>query len=271
MRLSLRASIVGVLLAALALLVLAGLLGIGGDPDMLDIDQRLGVAGTAHWLGTDGYGRDIFGRLAAGAVTSAAIAVASVLLSLGAGMLLGGIAGFFGGWIDRLAGLLIDALLAFPGLLLALAMSAALGGGAASVILALGIAQTPVVARQFRASVQAVREREFVEVGRLFGHSRWRIFREQILPNSIGPVIILSASLLSGALLAESALSFLGVGVSPPQPTWGNMLAEGRRFLSSAPWLCIWPGLAITLTVLAVNLAGDLLRDRLDPHMQERG
>ena len=184
------------------------------------------------------------------------------------GCIVGGIAGFFGGWTDRVLAMFIDSVLAFPGILLAMALAAVLGSGALGLILALALALSPAVARQLRATVMSVRERDFVEASRVLGHSPVRIFFVDVLPNSIAPVIVLAASLLSVAILTESALSFLGIGIAPPQPTWGNMLAEGRRHITSAPWLVVFPGLAITMVAFAINLAGDVLRDRLDPRMR---
>lgn len=262
-----RGWLAGALLIAFVLAALVGWLAPPFDPVDADVIARLERPGDGHLLGTDAYGRDILSRMLAGAGTSLLIAVGSVALALGLGSVLGATAGLFGGWTDRVIALVIDSLMAFPGILLALALSAVFGGGPAGVILALGLALAPAAARQLRASILSVKERDFVEAARVLGHSRRRVFVEQVLPNSLTPVIVLAASLMSVALLTESALSFLGLGVSPPAPTWGNMLAEGRRFLDVAPWLSIFPGLAITLSVFGVNLAGDALRDHLDPRM----
>jgi peptide/nickel transport system permease protein len=192
----------------------------------------------------------------------------SVALALTAGTVLGGAAGYLGGWVDATITVIVESLMAFPGILLALALAAVLQGSVFGLVVALGVAQTPAAVRQLRAAILSVKEREFVEAARALGHSRLRIFIEQILPNSITPLIVLASTLVSGTLLAESALSFLGVGVAPPSPTWGNMLAEGRRQMQSAPLLVVFPGLAITLAVYGANLAGDILRDRLDPRMR---
>lgn len=259
------------LLALFVAAAIAGWLFTPYDPLEPDLLARLSEPSSAHWLGTDSYGRDVLSRLLAGAAVSLTIALASVAFAMTLGGLLGALAGYLGGWADRLIGMLIDSLMAFPGILLALALAAVLGGGPFGLVVALGLSFAPAVARQFRASILTVKEREYVEAARVLGHGRLTIFIEQVLPNSLTPLIVLSASLVSAALLTESALSFLGIGVAPPKPTWGNMLAEARRFIALAPWLSIFPGIAITMAVFGANLAGDALRDRLDPRMNGGG
>lgn len=261
--------VAGALFAVFALAALVGWLFPPFDPLQPDLGERLLSPGTqGHLLGTDNYGRDALARLMAASAMSLYISISAILFAGTLGGVIGGVAGYFGGWTDRLLSVVIDAMLSFPGILLALALSAVLGAGPFGMILALGIAFSPAVARQFRAAVMGVRSADYVEAGLIIGQSRWTTFRRDILPNSLTPVIVLLASLLSAALLTESALSFLGIGVQPPTPTWGNMLAEGRRFLVTAPWLSVFPGLAITLAAFAINIGGDALRDILDPRMR---
>jgi peptide/nickel transport system permease protein len=257
--------------SVLALVILAALWGLIApphDPMIPHIEDRLSAPSARYWMGTDGYGRDVFSRFLSSAVTSLTIAGGALAIALCCGYVLGALAGYLGGWTDRLISTVVDSILAFPGLLLALALAAVFGNGATSLILALGLALTPAVARQLRGTVLSIRQLDYVEASRVLGHSQLRILLRDVLPNSMAPVLVLSASLLSAAILTESALSFLGVGVAAPEPTWGNMLAEGRRFIVTAPWLVIFPGAAIALLAFAINLGGDVLRDWLDPRMQ---
>lgn len=221
-----RAQLAGAILVIIVATAVAGWLFTPYDPLEPSLVDRLSPPDGQHLLGTDAYGRDVLSRLLAAGTISITIALSSVALALLLGGLMGAIAGYIGGWTDRLIGMVIDALMAFPGILLALALAAVLGGGPTGVIVALGLAFAPAAARQLRASILTVKEREFVEAARVLGHSRTKIFFEQVLPNSLTPLIVLSASLVSAALLTESALSFLGIGVEPPSPSWGNMLAE---------------------------------------------
>lgn len=238
------------------------------DPMQPNIQDRLMAPSAQYWMGTDAYGRDVLSRFLSSALTSLSIAVGSLVIAVALGCFIGGLAGYLGGWVDRVLSTMIDSILAFPGILLALALAAVFGSGAAGLILALGIALMPAVARQLRGTILSVRQLDYVDASRVLGHRRLRILFRDILPNSMTPVLVLSASLLSAAILTESALSFLGIGIAPPEPTWGNMLAEGRRFIVTAPWLVIFPGVAITLLAFAINLAGDVLRDVLDPRMR---
>jgi peptide/nickel transport system permease protein len=194
--------------------------------------------------------------------------VLTVVLALAIGVVLGTIGGYFRGWPDRVLMSVTDALLAFPGILLALGLLAVFGPNAAGLVCALGLAFSPSVARIVRGTVMSIRERDFVDASRLMGNSHLETIRRHVLPNSIAPLTVLATSMLGWALLAESALSFLGLGVAPPAPTWGNMLSASRAFLGQAPWLGVFPGLAITLTLLGINLLGDGLRDLIDPRMK---
>ena len=184
------------------------------------------------------------------------------------GTAIGAFSGFFGRWLDRIVMMLTDALLAFPGLLLALSIMAITGPSAFGVGVALGLSYTPSVLRLVRGAVLAVREKEFVEASKAMGNAPLYTLARHVLPNCTAPLIVLATALFGSALLAESALSFLGLGVPPPAPTWGNMLSESRHHFVQAPWLAIFPGVAISVALLGINLFGDALRHRLDPRMR---
>ncbi len=237
------------------------------DPLAPDFLNRFGAPSARHPMGTDEWGRDVLSRILVGARTSVLVAAATVVFAVGFGTLAGGIAGYFGGWLDRIAMMLTDALLAFPGLLLALAIMAIAGPSELGVIVALSLSYAPSVLRLVRGTVLSVREKEFVEASRAVGDGSFRTLFAHVLPNCTAPLIVMGTALFGSALLAESALSFLGLGVPPPAPTWGNMLSEARGSFIEAPWLAIFPGLCISLALLGINVFGDALRDRLDPHM----
>jgi peptide/nickel transport system permease protein len=237
------------------------------DPLRLDLAARLLPPSAEHWFGTDQFGRDVLARVLAGARASLAISLMSVALAIGGGLGLGVIAGFFGGWIDRAIAIVVDAVMAFPSLLLALGIMTVFGPSRYGVVLALGAAYAPAVIRVTRGAVLSLREKEFVEASAALGNTKLTTLWLHVLPNCLTPVIVLSSSLLAAAILSESALSFLGLGVPPPAPTWGGMLADSRQFVSSAAWLAVFPGLAISIALLAFNLTGDALRDLLDPRM----
>lgn len=239
------------------------------DPLAMGFSTRLRPPGGVFPLGTDEFGRDLLSRLMTGAVPSLGISLLAVVTALAIGTILGVVSGYWRGWPDRLLMLLNDALMAFPGILLALGLLAVLGASVRGIVFALGLAFTPAVARIVRGTVISVREREFIDASHVMGNSDLVTLCRHILPNCIAPVIVLATSMMGWALLAESALSFLGLGLAPPAPTWGNMLSASRSFLSQAPWLGIFPGIAISLTLLAINLLGDGLRDLLDPRMKE--
>jgi peptide/nickel transport system permease protein len=201
----------------------------------------------------------------AGAGTSVAVAVLTVVLAVLMGTFVGLLAGFLRGWTDRIAMAINDALLAFPGILLALAIMVVLGASKYGIVLALALAYAPSVVRIVRGTVLSVREREFIEASHAIGNSRAYTMLRHVLPNCTAPIVVLATSMVGWVLLTESALSFLGLGVPPPAPTWGNMLASARPYMESAAWLSIAPGVCIALVLLGVNLLGDALRDRLDP------
>ncbi|MCE6076826.1 ABC transporter permease [Agrobacterium vitis] len=238
------------------------------DPLALGFTTRLKPPSAAFWLGSDEFGRDLLSRLMAGAGPSIGISLLAVTTALVLGTVLGLVSGYWKGWPDRLLMVINDALMAFPGILLALGLLAILGANVRGIVLALGLAFTPAVTRIVRGTVISVREREYVDASRVMGNSELYTLIRHILPNCLAPIIVLATSMMGWAILAESALSFLGLGLAPPAPTWGNMLSASRAFLSQAPWLGIFPGVAISLTLLAINLLGDGLRDLLDPRMK---
>jgi peptide/nickel transport system permease protein len=255
------AGIVGLLL----LTVLVGLVWTPYDPLAIDLDAVLAPPSGAHWFGTDEFGRDVLSRAMVGARISTLIALGVVVAAVSGGVVLGLTAGFLRGWVDRALMAASDALLAFPGMLLALALIAVVGPSRSSIVLALGIAYLPSVTRVVRSTVLSIREREYIEASKLSGDSTLYTIGRHVLPNALPPVIVLATSLFGWVLLSESALSFLGVGVPPPAPTWGNMLSASRPHMETARWLSIAPGLCIAITLLGVNMLGDALRDWLDP------
>lgn len=219
----------------------------------------------SHWFGTDDLGRDILVRVIYGTRASLLAGVISVGIALSIGVPLGLAAGYLGGFLDALIGRMTDAMLACPFLILAIALAAFLGPSLGNAMIAIGVTATPIFVRLTRGQVLAVKMEDYVEAARAVGNPRWRIVFVHILPN-IMPALLVQATLsIAAAIIAEAALSFLGLGQQPPEPSWGSMLNSAQRFLVNAPWMAVWPGLAIFLTVLSFNLVGDGLRDALDP------
>lgn len=251
-------------LLLLGLLAAVGPSVVAGDPLAVDLPGRLHPPGVAHVLGQDALGRDVLARLVAGARVSLGVGGMVVALSLLVGVAVGAAAGAAGGVVDELVARLIDVLLAFPGLLLAIALAAVLGPGVWHAVLALSVLGWTGYARLARAQVRALRTREFAQAAEALGAPRTRIVVRHLLPLAAPTLIVQATFGLSGAVLAEASLSFLGLGTPPPLPSWGAMLDEGRPFLLVAPHLTLYPGLALALTVLAIQLLGDGLRDRLD-------
>jgi peptide/nickel transport system permease protein len=254
-------ALVGVLLLA----ILLGLAWMPFDPNAIDLDHLLAAPSAHHWFGTDEFGRDVLSRAMLGARISVLIALGAVALAIAAGTTLGLLAGYLRGWTDRVLMMVTDAVLAFPSILLALALIAVLGSSDSSIVFALATGYTPSVVRVVRSAVLSIREREFIEASRVAGDNAFQTMTWHVLPNIVPPVVVLATSLFGWALLSESALSFLGVGVPPPAPTWGNMLSASRTYMDVASWLSIAPGLCIAGTLLGINLLGDALRDWLDP------
>ena len=238
------------------------------DPLVMHSRLLLARPGGAHPFGTDEFGRDLLARLLFGARASLAVAFGSVAFALAAGGASGLFAGYRGGVLDNILMRAMDVIFAFPAVLLAIAIMAVLGAALQNVILAIGIVYTPQFARVVRASTIETRGLEYVDAAGALGAGTGRILARHILPNIMAPLIVQTSLSLSFAILTESALSFLGLGTQPPTPSWGNMLAEARRFMVLAPWTAITPGAAIALIVLGFNLLGDGLRDLLDPRLR---
>jgi peptide/nickel transport system permease protein len=264
----------GVLLLIIATAVFAPLIA-PYDPLAVDIRHRLSPPawmehGTAeHLLGTDQVGRDLLARMIYGGRVSLVVGVASVIISATSGVLLGLGAGYFGGNTDWTIMTVINVMLTFPFVLLALAVIAVLGPSLINMIFVLGVAGWPIYARVIRAETLAIREREFVLAGRALGMGHGRLVFRQILPNLMSTIVVIATLQVAQVIILESFLSFLGLGVQPPTPAWGNMLGEGRLYMLNSWWIATFPGLAIFLTTLVINLMGNALRDWLDPHLKE--
>jgi len=236
------------------------------DPAYINLPIRLAGPSSAHWFGADELGRDILSRIIFGARISMLVGSGVVLMSLGLGLIIGSLAGYYGGTFDRFVNIVVmNAFMSFPGILLAIAFVAFRGPGIFNLVLALSLGGWVGYARLVRAQVLAAREREFVEAARALGASDLRIIVRHILPNIIQPVIVQAAIGMAGAILGEATMSFLGLGVPPPTASWGAMLNDGRAHLFDAPHLVLFPALAVMLAVLSLNFIGDALRDYLDP------
>ena len=229
--------------------------------------QRLRPPSAAHLLGTDDFGRDILTRILFGSRISLQVGFVAVGIAGSIGILLGLLAGYFGRWVDNVLMRCMDVLLAFPAILLAVTIMALLGPSTTNVMIAIGIAYIPIFARVVRGTVLTVKPNEYVEAARAAGASELRMLVQHIVPGTTGPIIVQVSLALAYAILAEAALSFLGLGTQPPTPTWGSMLSFGRDFVREAPWFTFFPGFAIFLTVLSLNLVGDGLSDALDPRL----
>jgi peptide/nickel transport system permease protein len=237
------------------------------DPQLLDVKARLSPPGEAHWMGTDDVGRDVWSRVIHGTRLSMVVGGAVVLLSFASGIGFGLVGGYYRR-LDNVLMRVMDGLMAFPGIILAIALMASLGPSVINVIVALGIVQVPRVARIVRGSVLVIRETPYVEAALALGVPDRTVLCKHILPNCLSPVIVQGTFIFAAAVLGEAALSFLGVGVPPQVPSWGNVLAEGRLYLQQAPWLTLFPGAAIMACILGLNLFGDGLRDFLDPKLR---
>ncbi len=240
------------------------------SPIATDLSHSLAPPSIAHLLGTDQYGRDVLSRLIWGTRISLEVAFWVVLVSLTLGTAIGAMAGYFGGWIDRTLTSFNEMMLAFPGFLLALALVAARGSTLDNVILAIAIAYTPRVAIVMRSIVLTVRPRQYVEAAHAIGASSLRILLRHVIPNSLPPVIVVATVSAATAILGEAGLSFLGLGVQPPAPTWGNVISDGQNYIQSNPWISLSAGIAIAISVIGFNLLGDGLRDTLDPQLKKQ-
>jgi peptide/nickel transport system permease protein len=264
-----RRKIVLVGLVLVLVIAVVGVLAsvIAGNPTRLDVSARLQAPGAPHWFGTDDLGRDVFARVVYGARLSLVVGLAVVLLALAAGLGAGLAAGYFRR-LDNVIMRVMDGLMAFPAIILAIALMASLGPSVSNVIVAIAVVYTPRVARVVRGSVLVVRETAYVEAARALGVTDLWIILRHVLPNCLSPVIVQGSFVFAAAVLTEAALSFLGVGVPPYVPSWGNILSEGRLYLQQAPWLVLYPGAAIMITILGLNLLGDGVRDLLDPKIR---
>jgi peptide/nickel transport system permease protein len=238
------------------------------DPLKIDIANRAAPPSRHFLFGTDDFGRDIFSRVVYGTRVSLYISLMSVVISTALGIIIGAAGGYYGGWVDNLLMRFMDALMAFPAILLAIAIVAVRGGGMHSVILALGIVYTPRFARIIRGSVMDLKAKEFVEASVAMGNGDLVIVWRHILPNCTAPLIVMATVNLAYAILAEAMLSFLGMGAPPPAPSWGNILSDARDFMMTAPWMTVFPGMSISFAVLGFNFLGDALRDVLDPRLK---
>lgn len=254
-------------ISVLILFVLIGIFAPWIAPmDPLEIsNNRRGAPSSENWLGTDEVGRDILSRVIYGSRVSLRVGLVAISIALGFGSILGMIAGFAGGWIDTIIMRLTDIMLAFPGILLAIAVVAVLGPSLFNVMIAVGIESIPAYIRTARGSTLSVKEMEYVTAARTSGSTTARIIFRQVMPNVAGPLIVLSTIGVAGSILSAAGLSYLGLGAQPPTPEWGAMLSSARAFVRDAWWIATFPGIAIMLVVLALNLVGDGLRDILDP------
>jgi len=230
--------------------------------------ERLQPPSAKHWFGTDGYGRDVFARIIHGSRLSLSLGIVSMSIAVAVGSLIGAISGYYGGKIDDVLMRLMDMLLAIPPMLMSISIVAALGRSMVNLMLALALAYMPVFARVIRSSILSVKGQEFVEAAKACGTSDARIIMRHIVPNAVGPIIVQATLAMGSAILTISSLSFMGMGIQPPQPEWGTMLYEGRDLIRTSPYLVVFPGIAIAVSVLSLNLLGDGLRDALDPRLK---
>jgi peptide/nickel transport system permease protein len=239
------------------------------DPNAQQLSIHLQPPSAQHLLGTDGHGRDELSRILYGARVSLTIGFFSVIGSLIVGAFFGLLAGYFGGWMDVIISRIFDVMLAFPSILLAIAVVAILGPGLFNALLAIAIINIPTYGRLIRSKVLSVKQEEYITAARAQGMSKWRILFKHVLPNSWTPLIVQGTLGIATAILDAAALGFLGLGAQPPQAEWGKMLSDSREYITSAPWTVLFPGIAIMLSVLGFNLFGDGLRDALDPKMKQ--
>jgi peptide/nickel transport system permease protein len=264
-----KAAVAGLIaLTAFILLALLAPLVVPYDPIATSWSLVRKPPTASHWFGTDELGRDILSRVIYGARASLLAGAISVAIALGIGVPLGLLAGYRGGFTDALISRITDAMLACPFLILAIALAAFLGPSLGNAMIAIGISATPIFIRLTRGQVLSVKAEDYVEAARALGNPPWRIALAHILPNILPALLVQATLSIAAAIIAEAALSFLGLGQQPPAPSWGSMLNAAQRFLTQAPWMAIWPGLAIFLVVLSLNLLGDGLRDALDPRQR---
>lgn len=265
-----KAAMVGaIIIGAYLLMMIVAPLVSPYDPYDISLEDKLTPPSIEHWMGTDDKGRDIFSRILYGSRLSIGVGFASVLFGAFFGISLGLIAGYYGKWVDTIVSRILDVMLAFPGILLALAIISALGPGLINVTIAVGVFSIPLFARIVRGSTMEVKKLEYIDAIRTIGANDFTIIFKHILPNVLSPIIVQGSMRLATAILSAAGLSFLGLGAQPPSPEWGAMLSSGRDFLFSAPYMAIFPGLMISILVLGFNLFGDGLRDALDPKLKK--
>lgn len=253
-----------VILVMLSVALLAPLLAPYSFKEM-HVQDRLRPSSLQYLLGTDEFGRDLLSRIIYGSRVSMAASILAVAIAMLVGTILGCLAGYEGGWFDEITMRIIDMIMAFPYVILAITLVTILGPGFRNVILIIGLLRIPHFARVSRSAVLALKNEEFVLAAKALGQTKYRVLFRHILPNCLTPLVVVASLAAGTAITAESALSFLGLGIQPPMSSWGTMLADGQKYLFNAPWIATFPGIAITLTVLAYNLVGDGLRDILDP------
>jgi peptide/nickel transport system permease protein len=251
-----------------AMAILAPLL-VPHDPLLLAPAQRLKPSTALHWLGTDGYGRDVLSRIIYGGRISLVIGIGAAIFSIGIGLVIGLVSGFFK-WVDAVMMRVMDGLMAIPSILLAIAVVSLSGASVMTVLIAITIPEIPRVARLVRAVVLSAREEPYVEAAISVGSSLPKIMWRHLMPNTIAPLIVQGTYVCASAILTEAILSFLGAGINPETPTWGNIMAEGRAYFQIKPSLIFWPGLLLSIAILSINLIGDAARDALDPRMKQR-
>jgi peptide/nickel transport system permease protein len=261
-----RVAMVGLVLVLVfvALALLAPWLGLQ-DPVTTSWSAIRKAPSAEHWFGTDEIGRDVLSRVVWGTRASMLAGLVSVSIALALGVPIGLIAGFFGGFVDLLISRITDAFLACPFLILAIALAAFLGPSLTNAMIAIGVSATPIFVRLTRAQVLNVKVEDYIEAARAIGNPPWRIALRHVMPNVVSPLIVQATLATAAAVIAEASLSFLGLGQQPPAPSWGSMLNTAKNYVDQAPWMAVWPGLAIFLLVLGLNLVGDGLRDALDP------
>lgn len=260
----------GVLVAIVVLAAIFAPLVTIYDPTTMNADARLRPPSLQHWFGTDQFGRDVLSRIIYGSRTSLQVATVAVGTAVVIGGIIGLLTGYLGGWVDAVVIRLLDVLISFPALLMALFLVAVLGPSLTNLIIAISLTRVPYFARLTRAEAIAISARPYVTAARSMGGSHLWIIIRHVAPNVMPILIIFGTTDIAGAIIAESALSYLGLGAQPPTPSWGRMLTESRSFVGQAPWLIIFPGLVVMVTVVSVNMMGDGLRDLLDPRLRNR-
>jgi peptide/nickel transport system permease protein len=265
----------GSLISAVILALLVVLVAIGPtiapyDPTQQNVVEAKNAPSADHLMGTDQFGRDILSRVIVGSRNTLGLPLLAIVFAVVVGVMPGLVAGYAGGWLDSLIMRLVDILLAFPGILLALMIVAMLGTGLINIMFAIGISLVPVYVRMARGSTLSIRNEAYVDAARVLGSGRFRILTRHILPNLMGPLIVLSTTAVGWGILTGAALNFLGLGVHPPTPEWGRDLADGRNYLVTSWWITTFPGLVIMVTILSVNLVGDTLTAVLDPKLRSR-